>query len=227
MRGFADAALRSHDNQKVAGRWLRDRNLISVDLEAALKDANPRGLTTARPRSNPTRLNGDEAAVALRKSKFLAAFIKVGTVSGAARKAGIGSSTHNAWLESDADYAIAFKEVFEAAVDSAEEALRSRGIHGVRKPVFYQGEQVATVVEYSDSNLQFYLRGRRSSVYRDKTEISGPDGGPIAMAILDKLAQGRARVAAGRKQAQLDAHRPVMEGQVVHSEEVGHGSVRT
>lgn len=205
LNGFADAALRGKDRfgvDLIAGRRSahgggRAPAELTVDLASIERDPNARK-PIARPLGDPARKDGSPEGRLLRQERFLVAFVKIGTVSGAARKAGISTGTHNNWLDTDAVYAAAFKEAFEAAVDRAEEALIKRGVDGVRKPVFYQGEKVAEITEYSDSNLQFYLRGRRSSVYREKTEISGPDGGPIAMAILAKLAQGRARVAGQR-----------------------------
>ena len=50
-----------------------------------------------------------------------------------------------------------------------------------------------TIRKHSDSLLQFVLKGRRRAVYGDKTELTGANGGPVAM--LDETAKA-ARIAA-------------------------------
>lgn len=78
----------------------------------------------------------------------------------------------------------AFKDLwdcaYEDATDELEEAGFKRAVHGVREPVFYQGEEVAQVTKYSDTLTQFMLQGRRSKVYGKKNTsiaISSESGG--------------------------------------------------
>jgi hypothetical protein len=61
----------------------------------------------------------------------------------------------------------------ELTTDLLEEEAIRRAKDGIDKPVYYKGELVDTMKEYSDSLLQFLLKGRRRQVYGDKTEHLG------------------------------------------------------
>lgn len=134
---------------------------------------NPVGGPPARPKSEhiPTRRE--------KQDSFLTAYVQCGTLSGAQRISGVSRHNHQFWKTSDPAYATRFEEAHETAVDNAEEALRKRGIEGVLEPVFYQGEVCGQIRKYSDACLIFYLKGRRGDVFRERTEISGPNGGPV------------------------------------------------
>ena len=121
------------------------------------------------------------------QAEFLAAYQGVGTIEGACRVAEVGRRTHYDWIDRDPAYAARFEETHEAAVDDAEAELRRRGIHGYDEPIVYKGEVVGTVKKYSDACLIFYLKGRRGDVFRERTELSGPGGGPITSVDLARL----------------------------------------
>lgn len=67
------------------------------------------------------------------------------------------------WEADNADFKAAAIDAREAGMDFLEDVARGRGVDGVDKPVFYQGEHVANVKEYSDMLLDRLLRSRRSS----------------------------------------------------------------
>ena len=50
------------------------------------------------------------------------------------------------------------------------EAIR-RAVEGVEKAVYYQGEPVGTVREYSDTLLIFLLKGWKSDRYKERREV--------------------------------------------------------
>lgn len=147
-----------------------------------------------------------------RKKRFLDAVRKDGTISGACRLSKISRITHYLWLSNDPVYVEAFRHAMEDAVDSAERELRRRGIDGYDEPVFYQGEQIARIKKYSDACLMFYMRGRRAE-FRERTEVTGANGGPIQLALVDRLTAGRRRVAEIRR-TELPAGSSV-DGEVV------------
>jgi hypothetical protein len=113
------------------------------------------------------------------QARFLTAFAIIGTISGAALAAKVGKRTHYNWLETDETYAARYEATHEEAIDKAEQELRRRGVEGYNKPVFQGGKMVGTIREFSDTCLIFYLKGRRKSVFGDKREVTGKDGGPI------------------------------------------------
>lgn len=77
-----------------------------------------------------------------------------------------------------------FKQKYEEAVEYQTTALLAeafrRAHDGVEQPVFYKGEQVSFVREYSDSLLMFLIRGRDPQ-YRDSTrmQVAGDPSNPI------------------------------------------------
>ena len=85
-------------------------------------------------------------------------------------------------------------EAREEACDALEAEARRRAVEGVRKPVYYRGEIVGTVKEYSDTLLIFLMKGAMPEKYRENVKIEHTGGAEL----LEKLAAGRARVAAAQ-----------------------------
>lgn len=101
-----------------------------------------------------------------KKGKILASVRRSGNVAEAARLVGIGRRTLYAWRAEDPAFAAACDEARQAYVDALETEADRRGVEGVIRPVFYKGEQVAEVREYSDTLLIFRLKGERPAKYR-------------------------------------------------------------
>lgn len=123
-----------------------------------------------------------DRSVHLKKRAFLAAYVKTGTVTGAATAAKIGRTSHYEWLK-DKQYADAFAGAKEEASDALEQEARRRAIDGVLEPVYYQGELVGRVRRYSDTLLIFLLKGNKPDKYRERHEIGGLGGGPVEMRV--------------------------------------------
>lgn len=75
-------------------------------------------------------------------------------------------------------------EAQEEATDGLEAEARRRAVTGTLKPIFYKGEEVAQVREYSDTLLVVLLKGNRPDKFRENASIehSGPQGTPIPVA---------------------------------------------
>lgn len=117
----------------------------------------------------------------IRQTAFLAAYAMTASVTHAAKASRVSRSTHYLWFETDPKYVELFNRMqVRAAQVLVDEAVR-RGVEGVEEPVYYQGEICGTVQKYSDSVLQTLLRAFDPR-FKDKTELSGPGGGPIAIA---------------------------------------------
>lgn len=116
----------------------------------------------------------------VRKRRFLEAMARVGTIHGASRETGIHRSVHYEWMK-DPEYAAAFAEAEEAAIDAMEAEARRRAVEGVTRPVYQGGRHVGDITEYSDQLLMFYLKGKRPMTWSEKArvELSGPNGGPV------------------------------------------------
>jgi hypothetical protein len=115
---------------------------------------------------------------------FLAAFCVSANFSKAADAAKIKRGSHYRWLRDDPNYAALFEAAkVEAGQTLEDEAIR-RAHEGVLEPVFYKGKPAGVIRVYSDSLLQTLLKGFLPEKYRERgsLEVSGPAGGPIALA---------------------------------------------
>lgn len=65
-----------------------------------------------------------------------------------------------------------FKRRWEDSIDYYEDMLLQevdrRGRRGVKKPVYYKGEVVGDIMEYSDTLLMFQLKSMRPKKYGDQ-----------------------------------------------------------
>ena len=111
-----------------------------------------------------------------RKQKILDGLSAGMSVSKACTEAGITKDTAKHWRDKDPIFKRLWAEAIEAGIDSMEDEAIRRGRDGVDEPVFYQGEEVATVRKYSDNLLISMLKFKR---YADRQEITGKDGAPL------------------------------------------------
>ncbi len=95
---------------------------------------------------------------------------ETGSVSRAAQSVGIGRSTLYAWRGADTDFAHAFEDALAAYADALEIEADRRGVEGVEKGVYYQGQRVDSVRDYSDTLLMFRLKALKPKIYREKTK---------------------------------------------------------
>lgn len=105
------------------------------------------------------------------QNKFLEHFARLGMLTAAARAAGIASSKVHYWLRTDKVFAAAYAEAQEEAITAAEDELYRRAVHGVEKPVYYKGEEVGRVTDYSDQLLTFFLKAARPEKYRERADV--------------------------------------------------------
>lgn len=157
----------------------------------------PKKPSTTRPAA-ATKGTGSRARTAPKPTRarsrnwkpvFLKALRETRSASAAAERAGISRSKAYDHRQNDPDFAQAWADVDALITDDLEREAVRRAIDGVDEPVFYKGDQVGTVRRYSDSLLQFLLRGRRREVYGERTEITGAGGGPVAILALSDLAR--------------------------------------
>ncbi len=79
------------------------------------------------------------------------------------------------------DFCVRWDDAVEAGVDRLEDEAERRARRGVEKPVYQGGVMVGTVTEYSDTLMQFMLKGKRPQKHNvERHELSGPGGAPIA-----------------------------------------------
>lgn len=107
------------------------------------------------------------------QNKFLNYYIEVGTVSKAAKKAGLSRQAHYNWLKDDpkGKYRQAFEQAEKMAADLLEEEAFRRAVEGDLQVVYYKGQEVGRRRVYSDQLLSLLLKGKKPQ-YRENTEIT-------------------------------------------------------
>jgi hypothetical protein len=80
------------------------------------------------------------------------------------------------WPEHDEEFAMRWRDAIEEGIDRLEDEAIRRARDGVKRPVFYMGQVVGHVQEYSDSLLKFLLEAKRPAVYRARNiNVMPPD----------------------------------------------------
>lgn len=118
------------------------------------------------------------------QNKFLRNLRKFsGNVTRAARASSVTRQTVFNLRKASEEFEEKYQEVMSELVDNMEEAAYKRAVDGVQKPVYQGGKRVGTVIEYSDPILKLMLAANLPEKYGNKSsvEISGKDGGPIAI----------------------------------------------
>lgn len=140
---------------------------------------------------------------------FLLAYQRLGRIAPAAEAAGVSPGAVYRARKTDPDFAAAFEEAEEIVAHTIEDEMYRRAVEGVDEPVVYKGaisyelepyvdedgnQRVrhrldadgnpipVTTRVYSDALLIHMSKGRLRDRYgTERTEVSGPDGGPIVM----------------------------------------------
>lgn len=103
-------------------------------------------------------------------SDFLASLALTPNVAEACRNAGITRKAAYDRRKADPDFAAAWDEALEESTDELVAEVYRRATHGVEKPIYYKGNIVGHVQEYSDSLAAFLLRSHRRSVYGEQVK---------------------------------------------------------
>jgi len=113
---------------------------------------------------------------------FLAAFRVNGSVVLSAAAAGVEKSCHYRWLL-NRKYAADFAKAEAEFADVLEAVAIGRAMEGVKDAVFYQGKPCGVIRKYSDGIMLRLLERFKPAKYsrRVSAEVSGPNGGPIAV----------------------------------------------
>jgi len=110
------------------------------------------------------------------KAAFLAMLEQVPNITAVCRVLGINRGTVSKARNADPDFDKSVLGSIEEGYDPLEHEARRRAVDGVKKPVFYKGEEVAEVREYSDVLLMFLLKGYRPDRFNPGAKLSLGDG---------------------------------------------------
>ena len=159
-----------------------DEDRVNLEVDGEAKEISPieyavkEGLRKIKEDNNKMNVvnsksmeyNGNSKILQPNKRAFLAAIAETGNITGASKITSIARVTHYDWMQTDMDYAAAFKVAMETAAENLELEARRRATKGTARPVFYKGEECGTVQEYSDTLLIFLLKGAMPDKYSER-----------------------------------------------------------
>lgn len=130
----------------------------------------------------------DWVRLPLKKRKFLMTYTETGgSVARACESVGIRRrDIIKVWTESDPSFAAAFETCSEMAKQALKDEAIRRAVEGVDEPVFFKGVPCGVIRRYSDSLLIKLLQANIPE-FREHVEVSGSNGGPITVAMLDMV----------------------------------------
>ncbi len=137
------------------------------------------------------------------RSQFLEVLAGTCNVTHAARSAGISRSRVYDIRKENAEFAAAWDEAEETAVDSLEGEARGRALEGIDEPIVYQGEiqrdrdgKPVTIKKYSDTLAMFLLKAHRPEKYRERFDHTVGGDRPLTVSDADKLTDEQLRAIA-------------------------------
>jgi hypothetical protein len=176
-----DAATAADVSLKTLDDWRRRDAEFAADWDATID----RVMT--RLREQPLDDNGNFKRSPLQyglkatdenKEIVLAMLANGATYGAAAAAIGAHRRTIMKWSDNDEEFAERWNNAVEEGIDRLEQEAIRRARDGVKRPVFYMGQVVGYVQEYSDSLLKFLLEAKRPAVYRARNiNVMPPDGG--------------------------------------------------
>jgi hypothetical protein len=116
-----------------------------------------------------------------KRGEFLAALRDIPNVSRAARVVHLSRRALYNIRDDDSQFEAAWNDAIDEGIEAMEAEAMRRAVEGVDKPVFYQGDEVAVLREYSDTLLIFLLKAHRPDKYRENKIDLTTDGGPIGV----------------------------------------------
>lgn len=113
------------------------------------------------------------------KKSFLKLYAETGTIQAACDAVYISRDTYYRWYKEDKDFMEGCRIAQGAFGEKLENEALRRAHDGWDEPVFYRGQMQGQVHKYSDVLLIFLMKGAMPNKYRERHEVSGPDGGPV------------------------------------------------
>lgn len=183
MRSRHDAATAADVSLKTLDDWRRRDAEFATEWDATIERV------MKRLREQPLDAKGDFKRSPLQyglkatpenKEIVLAMLASGAAYAAAAAAAAIGAHrrTIMKWPDNGEEFAERWKDAIEEGIDRLEDEAIRRARDGVKRPVFYMGQVVGYVQEYSDSLLKFLLEAKRPAVYRARNvNLMTPDDG--------------------------------------------------
>ena len=120
-----------------------------------------------------------------RKKLFLQVLSEQANISQACRAVNIDRQTAYNAKEDDAEFAEAWDNAHEQAIDRLEAEAWRRAHDGFREPVYYQGEPVGYIRKYSDRLMELLLTSSRPEKYKQRWQGDINATGNLKLEIVD------------------------------------------
>lgn len=114
---------------------------------------------------------------------FLEALMEVPNVSRAARRAGVTRPKAYYHRDRNEAFAQAWDEALEVGVDALEEEMWRRAVEGIPNPIYYKGQLIDEIKEYSDTLAIFLAKAHRPEKFRERYDVTsaGEKVTPVAI----------------------------------------------
>ena len=120
-----------------------------------------------------------------RIAAFMNALGALGNAAAAAQLTQLSRAALYSKRRSDPAFRQRWDDAMLIGIEAQEDEMRRRAFKGVRRPVFYKGDICGHVVEYSDSNAQFLMKGAKPEIYaRERLDVTMKGGLEIKYAEL-------------------------------------------
>jgi len=164
-----DAATAADVSLKTLDDWRRRDAQFAADWDATIERVMTR--LREQPLDDKGNLKRSPLQYGLKatpenKEIVLAMLANGATYAAAAAAIGAHRRTIMKWPENDEEFAERWRDAVEEGIDKLEDEAIRRARDGVKRPVFYMGNIVGYVQEYSDSLLKFLLEAKRPAFYR-------------------------------------------------------------
>lgn len=117
---------------------------------------------------------------------LLTAVAACGNLTQACNELRINRGTIYQMRQEDEAFKQRLNDALTVGYDSWEDAAAERAFKGYEKPVYQQGMQVGTVLEFSDTLASLLLKGSKPEKYKERISSEVSVNGRIALS-LDKL----------------------------------------
>lgn len=178
-------------------RNFADAKVPNRDLPFSVPDARDRVTDDLLTSLQISRSAYDAGAISdvQRRALFLALYSQLGNVRLCASAVGVSRFQVEAWRMDVENFKRDMDLAYDDCVDELEQVARTRAVdgrpwaeHTDKSLVDGDGNPIGTFerttkhgVEVDNGLLMFLLKGQRASRYGNRTEVSGPDGGPIPL----------------------------------------------
>lgn len=115
--------------------------------------------------------------------KYIVALRRTGLEASARGIAGVSKREVDDQVAIDPEFADAVDDALAKWSDRLEAEAYRRGVTGIERGVYYQGDLVATEKQYSDALLTTLLKAKRPDQFGDKKQITGAGGAPLTVHI--------------------------------------------